>query len=220
MFRFSVPSLIKFLVGNLLLQAVTLLLAYTALQTDIAETWWLFVAIGLAIGTLVALWFTSLAEGHRHKAESHLKERHFREREAIRTKLEKEKAQAIRSTERQAAKEKKRASTSNMMKTGGLVAAGVGAVLVLTQFVTVGLLTITTAGGLLLGYGVRSRQDRWTRQRLGAKEGDAVGALNVSEKPAILSPAKRLKGPSGAAKRRPKKKQDEDEDEILVDGSS
>lgn len=193
MFRFSIPSLIKYLVGILLLQAVTVLLFYTAEQTNLAETWWLFAAIGVAIGTLVAFWFTSLAEGHRHKAESHLKERHYREREAIRTKLEKEKAQAVKATERLVEKAKSRANTGNLLKTGALVGGGVGVLLLMTQFVTVGLLTLTTAGGLMLGYGARARQDKWTRNKQLAPGERAVEAITVDSRPALAAPAKRRK---------------------------
>jgi|GEM_PF-607434 len=193
MFRFSIPSLLKFLIGILLLQAVTVLLFYTAQRTNLAETWWLFAAIGAAIGTMVALWFTSLAEGHRHKAESHLKERHYREREAIRTKLEKEKAQAVKATERLVEKAKSRANTGNLLKTGALVGGGVGVVLLLTQFVTVGLLTLTTAGGLMLGYGARARQDKWTRSKqLGPSE-RTVEAITVDSRAALAAPVKRRK---------------------------
>ena len=39
-------------------------------------------------------------------------------------------------------------------------AVGVGALLVVGQMVTLGLLTLTTAGGGLAGYLVRARQDR------------------------------------------------------------
>ncbi len=178
MFRFSIPSLIKFLIGIFLLQAITVLLVYTAEQTDIAETWWLFLSIGAAIGTLVALWFTSLAEGHRHKAESHLKDRHYREREALRAKAEKERVAAMKATERLVAKAKTRAANSNLLKTGALVTGGVGvALLMMTQFVTVGLLAVTTAGGLMLGYGVRARQDRWGRERLIGGEEKRIAAV-------------------------------------------
>ena len=207
MFRFSASSLIKFLIGNLLLQAVTVLLVYTALQGNLEETWWLFVTLGIAIGVLVAFWFTSIAEGHRRRAESQLKERHFREREAIRTKLEKEKARAIKTTEREAAKLKARAATGNMLKTGGLVAGAVGVMLVMTQFVTVGLLTLTTAGGLLLGYGVRARQDRWTRNKMIASEERAINAITLSqESKALAAPAKWLKKGNGPSKKTPTKR--------------
>lgn len=167
MLRFSLPSLIKFLIGIFLLQAVTVLLVYTAERTNLAETWWLFLSLGLAIGALVAFWFTSLAEGNRHKAESQLKERHFREREAIRVKAEKERAEALKTTAQLVAKARARAASGNMLKTGAIVSGGVGvALLMMTQFITVGLLALTTAGGLMLGYGVRARQDRWAREHL------------------------------------------------------
>ncbi|MEY6433273.1 hypothetical protein ABC977_12760 [Thioalkalicoccus limnaeus] len=190
MFRFSIPSLVKFLVGILLLQAITVLLVYTAQQTNLEETWWLFASLGGAIGILVALWFTSLAEGHRRKAESHLKDRHYREREAFRTKLEKEKAQAVRTTERQITKARSRASSGTMLKGGAVVGGVVGVMLLMTQFVTIGLLTLTAAGGLLLGYGARTRQERWTRNKLVGSQEKPVEAITVSAKPSIAGPTR------------------------------
>jgi hypothetical protein len=45
--------------------------------------------------------------------------------------------------------------------------------MLLTQFVTLGLLTLTTAGGALLGYGVRARQEKLIGgRRLTAQEND------------------------------------------------
>ncbi|MBK1699674.1 hypothetical protein [Thiococcus pfennigii] len=193
MLRFSLPSLLKYLVGILLVQGVTVLLVVTAMRSNPTETWWLFVAIGVAVGILVALWFTSLAEGHRRKAESRLKERHYREREAIRTKLEKEKAKAVKTTEREAARARARAASGNMLKTGALVAGGVGVVLMMTQFVTVGLLSLTTAGGLLLGYGVRARQDRWRQDKLVTAGERPINAITLEETKAIAAPAKRAR---------------------------
>ena len=198
MLRFSVPSLIKFLVGLLLVQGVTVLLVYTAERSDPTQTWWLFLAIGIAVSVLVALWFTSLAEGHRRKAESKLKERHYREREAIRTKLEKEKAKAVKSTEREAARARARAASGNMLKTGALVAGGVGVVLMMTQFVTVGLLSLTTAGGLMLGYGVRARQDRWRQDKLVTAGERPVNAITLDETKAIAAPARPAKRKTNA----------------------
>lgn len=202
MFRFSIPSLLKYLVGILLVQGVTVLLVVTAMRSDPTETWWLFVAIGVAVGILVALWFTTLAEGHRRKAESRLKERHYREREAIRTKLEKEKAKAVKTTEREAARARARAASGNMLKTGALVAGGVGVVLVMTQFVTVGLLSLTTAGGLLLGYGVRARQDRWRQDKLVTAAERPVNAITLDETKAIAAPVKRSKGQGNGPSKR------------------
>jgi hypothetical protein len=41
---------------------------------------------------------------------------------------------------------------------GGVV--GLGTVMLFSQFMTIGLLTLSTAGGAALGYGVRARQER------------------------------------------------------------
>ena len=65
MLRFSLTSLVKFLIGIVLLQAATVLLVITALRTSLEQTWLLFGALGLAVGVLTALWIHSIAESAR-----------------------------------------------------------------------------------------------------------------------------------------------------------
>ena len=78
---------------------------------------------------------------------------------------EKEKTREAKTTQRQIHREKTRSATSSNLKTGAMIGGvvGVGAVMMLTQMVTLGLLTLSTAGGAALGYGVRARQDRLGR---------------------------------------------------------
>jgi hypothetical protein len=162
MLPFSLTSLLKYLIGVLVVQGVTVLLVVTAYRTDLEKTGILFLMLNLAIGALTAFWFTSMAEGTRKQALSRAKEGFAREREKIRVRAEKEKTKEVRNSQRQINREKSRARTGSNLKTGLMLggAAGVGLVMVLTQFVTLGLLTLTTAGGAALGYGLRARQDR------------------------------------------------------------
>ncbi|NKN33233.1 hypothetical protein [Marichromatium bheemlicum] len=157
----SLGSLIRFLIGIFLLQGVTALLVYTALSTDWQTTWPLFALLAGAIGILVALWFNTIADAYRHRATSRLSERFSKEREKIRVKAEQQRAKAGRSQERLAAKAR-RSSWGASLKTGAVVggAVGIGVTMMLTQFVTLGLVTLSAAGGAALGYGVRVRQQR------------------------------------------------------------
>jgi hypothetical protein len=52
--------------------------------------------------------------------------------------------------------------------------------MLLAQFITLGLLTLTTAGGAILGYGARMRQERYGVNRLGAG-GNLLGGAEPRE---------------------------------------
>lgn len=159
---FSLGSLIRFLIGIFLLQGLTVLLVYTALSTDWTSTWPLFVTLGAAIGFVVALWFNTIVYADRHRAVARVSERHSKEREKIRVRAEQQRVKATRETERRAAKAGRRASAGMSLKTGVVVggAVGVGVAMMLAQFVTLGLVTLTAAGSAALGYGVRARQEK------------------------------------------------------------
>ena len=162
MLPFSLTSFLKYLIGILFVQGVTVLLVYTAYKTDLDKTVLLFGLLNLAIGALTAFWFTSMAEGARKHALSKAKVSFAREREKLRVRAEQQKTKEVRNSQRQIHREKIRAQKGSNLKTGLMLggAAGVGVFMVLTQFVTLGLLTLTTAGGAALGYGLRARQDR------------------------------------------------------------
>ncbi|MBK1647558.1 hypothetical protein [Rhabdochromatium marinum] len=162
MFGYRLGSLLRFLIGILALQAVTVLVTYTALQTDLAMTWPLFVALGASSGVLVTLWFESIAGQVSDKALSRAQQRHSREREKIRLEAERQRAKlTVKHT-------KTKGQAGVKLRTGLAVGgmAGVGVAMMLAQFLTLGLLTVSTAGGAALGYGIRMRQERRLRARL------------------------------------------------------
>jgi len=162
MLPFSLTSFFKYLIGVLFVQSVTVLLVVIAGRTDLGRTGLLFLLLNLAIGALTAFWFTTLAEGTRKQSLSRAREGFAREREKLRVRAEREKARGIKSSRQRVSRERQRARTGNNLKTGLLLggAVGLGAVMVLTQFVTLGLLTLTTAGGAAVGYGLRARRER------------------------------------------------------------
>jgi type III secretory pathway component EscU len=163
MFRFSVSNLVKFLIGILLVQGVTAVLVITARKTNLHDTWLLFGALSLAIGVLAALWFTSVADNAGRRAVAKAQQVFSKEKEKIRVRAEQEKVKEVQNSHRQLNKEKRRAQMRSNVRTGVMVVGGVvglGAVMLFSQFMTLGLLTLSTAGGAALGYGVRARQER------------------------------------------------------------
>ena len=73
------------------------------------------------------------------------------------------------------------------IKIGGTIAlaAGFGVIMLMTQFVTLGLLSLTTAGGAIGGYLARSR-----REQLGSPEYKMIeGVEVVDEQPQRLTDA-------------------------------
>jgi hypothetical protein len=160
----GVTSLIRFLVGIFLLQGVTALLVYTALETEWHDTWPLFLTLGGSIGAMVALWFSAMVGADRRHAVARATERFSKQREQIRVQAEQQRSKDIRSHERLAAKAARAGGiTSGLTLKSSLVvggAVGIGTAMLLTQFVTLGLLTLTTAGGAALGYGARMRQEK------------------------------------------------------------
>lgn len=190
----SLGSFIRFLIGILLLQGVTLLLVYTAIKTDWSVTWPLFALLGGAIGVLVAFWFNTIVYADRHRAVSRLSERFSKEREKIRVKAEQQRAKDGRSNERLAAKARKRASAGMSLKTGVVVGGtvGLGVAMMVAQFMTLGLITLTAAGGAALGYTVRVRQEKMINAKRLAAEERAYRAIEVEPSTHIL-PRRRSK---------------------------
>ncbi|MCG6943310.1 MAG: hypothetical protein LJE69_18920 [Thiohalocapsa sp.] len=189
-----IGGLFRFLIGILLLQVATVLLTYTALKTDLNQTGWLFGALGVTLGVLVALWFDSVIGSVKEHAMARQQKRHAREREKLRLQAEKDKAKLVR--------QRKRHSGGAALKTGVAVggAAGVGVALMFAQLMTLGLLTISAAGGAALGYGIRSRQEKMIRAREQKHAEKLVYAQQ--DLPALTADAPR-KGNAGRSRKQP-----------------
>lgn len=171
--RFSFSSVIKFLVGILLAQIITVVLVLAGVKMGQQETWILFSLLALVTGLIAALWFASVASQVRKDAIARVREDFFRQREKIRLRAEREKTKVIKRSHRQIIKETSRVRTKANLKTSAAFAGviGLGAIMLFTQFVTVGLLTLSTAGGALVGYGVRVRQNYLSNKRKENQQG-------------------------------------------------
>jgi mannitol-specific phosphotransferase system IIBC component len=161
MIRFAFLSILRFFVGTLLVQGVTVILVVAAMRTHLEETWIIFVLLGLTTGFLAALLFASIASHTQKDALSKLKEHFSEQREKIRLQAEKEKTKVIEKSHRQIIKQTSRARTKADFKTRAAFVglAGFGALMLFTQFATMGLLALSTAGGALAGYVFRARRD-------------------------------------------------------------
>jgi gas vesicle protein len=196
-------TLIRFLIGIFLLQGVTGLLVYTALSTEWQSTWPLFLLLGGSVGALVALWFSAMVGAERRHAVARASERFSKEREQIRVKAEQQRTKDMRTQERLAAKAAKGGGLGRgfSLKSGALVggAVGVGTAMLLTQFITLGLLTLATAGGAALGYGVRVRQERLIGGRRLASDDGGLKVIGSQETPlAIEGRGRRGRSPGDA----------------------
>jgi hypothetical protein len=185
---FGLGSFIRFLIGIVLLQGITVLLIYTALQTDWMTTWPLFALLGGVIAVMVALWFNTIVSADRHRVVSRVSERHSKEREKIRVRAEQQRVKTTREAANLVAKAKKRASAGLSLKTGVVVGGtvGVGVAMMLAQFMTLGLATVAAAGGAALGYTVRSRQEKVIAVKRLAAEERALRVIEVDDEMPVL----------------------------------
>ena len=185
--RFGFFNVIKFLLGILITQCATVILVVAAYKTRLEDTWIFFVLLALTMSFLAALWFASIANHSRKDAVARTKQSFSREREKIRVQAEKEKHKIIKQSHQQISKEKSRMQTKASLKVRaafvGLV--GMGVLMIFTQFVTVGLLTLSTAGGALAGYLARVRQDYLSQKLKKAQQavGEAKPVKIISAKP-------------------------------------
>lgn len=154
--------MLKFLPAILLLQLITVGLVWIV-PADLSGWGWLRLLIPIVIaGILTAFWFGAMAAHQRQDAISRLRENHAKEREAIRVDAERAKAKVAQQAHKETLQEIRRTSAQANMKVGAAFAglAGLGGLLLLTQFITLGIVTLTTAGGALGGYLLRYRQEK------------------------------------------------------------
>ncbi|MEB4591855.1 hypothetical protein VSS37_12760 [Candidatus Thiothrix sp. Deng01] len=154
--------MLKFLPGILLLQTLTV--ALVLLAPEDIQTWgWLRLATPIIIiGVVTAAWFGGIAANHHKDTISRLQENHARERENLRVNAERAKTRLVKQAHKDTIQEVRRTSTQANIKVGMAFAgmAGLGGMLLLTQFLTLGLLTLATAGGAVGGYILRIRQEK------------------------------------------------------------
>lgn len=174
--------MLKYIPGILILQAITIALVLIA-PTDLANWGWLRLAVPVLIaGFLTAFWFGSIAAHQRQDEINRLKADHAKQREMIRVKAERAKTRLVKQTQRQTLQQTRRAARRANIRLGLAFAgvAAVGGALIMTQFMSLGLLMLTAAGGGLGGYMLRVRQEKNKRQ---PTSGDLENMRVIKAKP-------------------------------------
>lgn len=174
--------MIRFLPGLVLLQVVSVALLFVLLDAGDPYSWLKIAAVLLVLTLIVSFWFDALSRQLTHDIIADEKDQFAREREEIRVgavaekeafarerekikvKAEREKQQLLQESHERVVKETRSVNTRANIKVGASLTAlaGGGVLLLLTELLTLGLLTLSTAGGALGGYVLRSRQQRLT----------------------------------------------------------
>ena len=153
--------MLRFFIGLTLAQIATaLLVAFFPGGTTLDELLPLIFLV-LMLSTIISLWFSTVARQLGDKRVNTLKQQFAAEREKLNVNAERAKSRLQKKTQKEIETQARRAKTSANIKVGTAlaVAAGFGLVMIFTQFVTLGLLTLTTAGGAVGGYLARSRKN-------------------------------------------------------------
>ncbi len=150
--------MLRFLAGIFLVQATTAaLILVSRPEVDRWGNWLpLLLALGV-IGLVAAFWFTAVASHLRRDDVERLRSDFARQREDLRVRAERDKTQLIRKSQKTIASETRRAEARANRKVGAALAAaaGMGLLMMLANFMTLGLLVMTAAGGALGGYLLR-----------------------------------------------------------------
>lgn len=181
----------------MLIQVVTLALFWVNQGATIED---LLLRAGLPaaiFACVTALWLSTLArmDGERRSAE--LREKHASEREQLNREIERtrsevlqqasadkaqiqerahvERERLVKQTHKQLMQRERSISRRANLKVGlaFMAVSGLGVLMLVTNMLTLGLLTITTAGGALGGYLLRWRQSRLALDRLSEALPDA-----------------------------------------------
>ena len=184
--------MLRYLAGLVLVQLVTL--GLFVLNAD-AEPRALALSVGvpaLAIALLAALWFRTLSRVDAERDLARTRLEHERERERFRTAAEREREKVVREAERTVRREERRVARRASAQVGLAFAAtaGMGVLFVVSELVTLGLLTLATGGGALGGYVLRWRQTRAASAVVDTPVGAApIGALESASAAPAGGPA-------------------------------
>ena len=182
--------MLRFLAGTVIIQVATVALVLAALKTTDMELWIAIGSLAIIINLVTAFWFGSTASHIKKDAVAKAREGFSRERENLRVNAERQKSRLLKQSHQEINRETNRAHAKANFKVGaaftGIIDAGT--LMIFTQFLTLGLLTLATGGGALAGYLARARQEYRSRKKL-----EAATPATIASKPAA-----RLTGPGNS----------------------
>ena len=170
----------KYLSGILIVQLATVAMTLAAIKSGERELWLAVILLAMVIGLVTAFWFASIASHAKKDALVQAKDDFSKERERIRVNAERQKTRLLRKSHEEIRKETNRAHASTSFKLGaGLIAiVAAGSLMIFSQLLTLGLLTLATGGGALGGYLMRLRHEATSRRK-------NVAASSEKRKPVI-----------------------------------
>lgn len=183
---FRIPLTVKLFFGLVLIQVVTALLLYGWWRTGSADAALTFGALAFASALFAALWLASIARGHSAESVLRAEADLARERERQRRLTAEERARVVERARKQVSRETQRVRNRSSVKLYGAFAgiAGLGALLLLTQFLSLGVLLLSSSGGAIAGYLLRIRQESRRQNRLErAEQSQPVPVTRVLEGP-------------------------------------
>jgi len=152
----------KFLPGILLIQLISAGLmffaVYWSLDIQLIIT---LIIFSIIIAILAMFWFSSIAHNINSSAYSKLEVKHAKEREQLLIKAERAKARAVTASQKHMKQVDSKTVAKANFKVGVAVAGavGVGALMFVSQLVTVGLMFMIAGGSGMAGYLTRVRQE-------------------------------------------------------------
>jgi hypothetical protein len=169
---FRIPLTIKLFLGLVLIQIVTGLLVYGWWRTGSADATLTFGALAVASALFAALWLASVARSHSAEAVLRAEGLLARERERHLRLTAEERTKAVERARRQVDRETQRIRSRSNVKLYSAFAgiAGLGALLLLTQFLSLGVLLISSSGGAIAGYLLRARQEARRQDQIKREE--------------------------------------------------
>ncbi len=174
----------RFLPGIILIQLITTGLVVIAFNWS--NDLQLIIIIGffaLVVALLTTFWFVSIATDIHKDEMVRIQQNHAQDREQLLINTERDKATIIAQSLQKIEKETKRTYAKASFKIGVAfaLAAGAGIVMIVIQFVTLGLIILMTSGGALAGYLARARQEK-----LAARKQPVINLENLrDEKPKL-----------------------------------
>ncbi|MEE9493694.1 MAG: hypothetical protein V3W04_10005 [Gammaproteobacteria bacterium] len=164
--------MLKYLPGIILIQLATAAMIYTVFKTGDRELWLAIGLLAILITLITGFWFASLARQSRNDALAKAQEKFSKERELLKVSVEKQKTKIIKDGHKQILKQTHRTQAKASFKLGAAFVGiiGIGSLLLFSQLLTLGLLTISTGGGALLGYMAKTRQYNLLQQKNAAQD--------------------------------------------------
>lgn len=142
---------------------VTAGLYYALIEGDSTDSHFILTLIFLDILLIIlmAFWFSAVARQCNFDEMESIREAHAREREKLRVNAERQKNRLADKKNKEMLRETKRAYALANIKVGSAFASMLilGGIMIYSQFITFGLLMLTSAGGGLIGYLARAKQE-------------------------------------------------------------